>query len=229
MVVAEDKGSCASAGCAADLNAMCPAELRSGGGAACRSACDAFGRPEYCCSGAYANPGTCRPTSYSQVFKMACPRSYSYAFDDPTSTFTCAGGPDYTVTFCPGATPSQKSTTVPAATTPTQTTPTPTTVPRTETPTTTVPGTDMPGMMPGMTFTDANPDSMPMPMGGEAGTGGGGSIQGQGVILGGASSDAWLANMATGDVSGAAATPHPVASARLVAVPLALLVLHLLR
>uniref|UniRef100_M8BCU8 Thaumatin-like protein 1 n=1 Tax=Aegilops tauschii TaxID=37682 RepID=M8BCU8_AEGTA len=104
---------------------------------------------------------------------MACPRSYSYAFDDPTSTFTCAGGPDYTVTFCPGATPSQKSTTVPAinpvpaATTPTQTTPTPTTVPRMETPTT-MPATDTPATMPGMTFTDANQDSMPMPMGGEA-------------------------------------------------------------
>ncbi|XP_037484293.1 thaumatin-like protein 1 [Triticum dicoccoides] len=226
---ASSAGSCASAGCAADLNAMCPAELRSGGGAACRSACDAFGRPEYCCSGAYANPGTCRPTSYSQVFKMACPRSYSYAFDDPTSTFTCAGGPDYTVTFCPGATPSQKSTTVPAATTPTQTTPTPTTVPRMETPRTTVPATDTPAMMPGMTFTDANQDSMPMPMGGEAGTGGGGSIQGQGVILGGASSDAWLANMATGDVTGAAATSRAATSARLVAAPLVLLALHLLR
>jgi hypothetical protein len=97
--------SCAAAGCAADLNAMCPAELRAGGGAACRSACDAFARPEYCCSGAFASPAACRPTAYSQVFKTACPRSYSYAFDDPTSTFTCGGGPDYTVTFCPGATP----------------------------------------------------------------------------------------------------------------------------
>ena len=97
--------SCAAAGCAADLNAMCPAELRAGGGAACRSACDAFARPEYCCSGAFASPAACRPTAYSQVFKTACPRSYSYAFDDPTSTFTCGGRPDYTVTFCPGATP----------------------------------------------------------------------------------------------------------------------------
>jgi hypothetical protein len=98
-------GACAAAGCAADLNAMCPPELRSQGGAACRSACDAFGRAEYCCSGAHASPATCGPSSYSQVFKMACPRSYSYAFDDPTSTFTCAGGPDYTVTFCPGGAP----------------------------------------------------------------------------------------------------------------------------
>jgi hypothetical protein len=97
--------TCAAAGCAADLNMRCPAELRALGGAACRSACDAFGKPEYCCSGAYANPNTCRPTPYSQLFKSACPKSYSYAYDDPTSTFTCSGGRDYTITFCPVATP----------------------------------------------------------------------------------------------------------------------------
>ncbi|CAL4913518.1 unnamed protein product [Urochloa decumbens] len=101
--------TCAAAGCTADLNARCPSELRTEGGAGCRSACDAFGKPEYCCSGAYANPNTCRPTAYSQVFKSACPKSYSYAYDDPTSTFTCAGGRDYTITFCPVATPSVKS------------------------------------------------------------------------------------------------------------------------
>ncbi|XP_044982216.1 thaumatin-like protein 1 [Hordeum vulgare subsp. vulgare] len=101
--------TCAAAGCSADLNLRCPAELRSAGGGACRSACDAFGKPEYCCSGAFANPNTCHPTAYSQAFKLACPRSYSYAFDDPTSTFTCAGGRDYTITFCPVATPSLKS------------------------------------------------------------------------------------------------------------------------
>ncbi|CAN1276471.1 Thaumatin-like protein 1 [Linum perenne] len=39
--------------------------------------------------------------------KAACPRSYSYAYDDATSTFTCTGA-DYTVTFCPSS-PSQKS------------------------------------------------------------------------------------------------------------------------
>uniref|UniRef100_A0ACD5W4I1 Uncharacterized protein n=1 Tax=Avena sativa TaxID=4498 RepID=A0ACD5W4I1_AVESA len=105
VLVEPSTGTCAAAGCAADLNAMCPAELRSQGGAACRSACDAFGRADYCCSGAFASPATCGPSAYSRVFKMACPRSYSYAFDDPTSTFTCAGGPDYTVTFCPAGAP----------------------------------------------------------------------------------------------------------------------------
>ncbi|KAG6704122.1 hypothetical protein I3843_07G115800 [Carya illinoinensis] len=41
------------------------------------------------------------------MFKAACPRSYSYAYDEATSTFTCSGV-DYTVTFCPSS-PSQKS------------------------------------------------------------------------------------------------------------------------
>ncbi|KAL6642492.1 hypothetical protein ACP70R_020673 [Stipagrostis hirtigluma subsp. patula] len=233
--------SCAAAGCAADLNAMCPAELRAGGGAACRSACDAFARPEYCCSGAFASPAACRPTAYSQVFKTACPRSYSYAFDDPTSTFTCGGGPDYTITFCPGATPSQKSTTVPG-TTPTTTpgtTAVPTTTPGTMQGATpgTVPGTTaVPGvtpafatptgtMLPGTTFTDATPDNA-VPAGGLGVEGGN-----QGVLLSGSSGSgaggvSWLANMATGDVS-AAAGPT-VAGAHLVA-PLvaALLCLHL--
>ncbi|XP_062206200.1 thaumatin-like protein 1 [Phragmites australis] len=216
--------SCAAAGCAADLNAMCPAELRAGGGAACRSACDAFARPEYCCSGAFASPAACQPTAYSQVFKSACPRSYSYAFDDPTSTFTCGGSPDYTITFCPSATPSQKSTTLPG------TTPTPTVMPGT---TTTVPGatTAVPGttptsatptgtMLPGTTFTDATPDNA-MPMGGLGVEGGNEG----GVLLGssGAGGVSWLANMATGDVSAAPLVGSAKLVARLVA---ALLCLH---
>lgn len=100
-------GACASTGCVTDLNSRCPAELKVDGGGACRSACEAFGKPEYCCSGAYGNPTTCKPSVYSQVFKSACPRSYSYAYDDATSTFTCSGA-NYTVTFCPSS-PSLKT------------------------------------------------------------------------------------------------------------------------
>ncbi|EEC83887.1 hypothetical protein OsI_29893 [Oryza sativa Indica Group] len=73
-----------------------------GGGSgtvACRSACEAFGEEEYCCSGAYATPATCRPTAYSAIFKTACPRAYSYAYDDGTSTFTCSAAA-YTIAFC---------------------------------------------------------------------------------------------------------------------------------
>ncbi|XP_055815554.1 thaumatin-like protein 1 isoform X1 [Solanum dulcamara] len=111
-------GMCATTGCVTDLNQICPSELRSGSGEACRSACEAFNKAEYCCSGAYNTPATCKPSMYSQMFKTACPRSYSYAYDDPTSTFTCSGA-DYTITFCP-STPSQKST---KDTTPTTATP----------------------------------------------------------------------------------------------------------
>ncbi|KAL6963726.1 Thaumatin-like protein 1 [Sarracenia purpurea var. burkii] len=110
MIVEASGGSgvCASTGCVTDLNLQCPAELRVSDGEACKSACDAFGSPEYCCSGAYNSPAACKPSVYSEMFKSACPRSYSYAYDDPTSTFTCTGA-DYTVTFCPSM-PSQKST-----------------------------------------------------------------------------------------------------------------------
>ncbi|XP_040377866.1 thaumatin-like protein 1b isoform X1 [Oryza brachyantha] len=108
-------GKCMATGCLVDLNGACPADLRvmaastgaaaSGGAAvACRSACEAFGSPQYCCSGAYGNPNTCRPSTYSQFFKNACPRAYSYAYDDSTSTFTCATGTNYAITFCPSTT-----------------------------------------------------------------------------------------------------------------------------
>ncbi|KAJ0964195.1 hypothetical protein J5N97_029317 [Dioscorea zingiberensis] len=112
-VIVQPTGGCATTGCTVDLNLRCPSELRVGEGAACRSACEAFGTAEYCCSGEYANPSACRPTAYSEMFKAACPRSYSYAFDDPTSTFTCPGPADYAITFCPSSpsssSPSQKS------------------------------------------------------------------------------------------------------------------------
>ncbi|GKD55783.1 thaumatin-like protein 1, partial [Tanacetum coccineum] len=88
-------GLCATTGCVNDLNQQCPSELRTESGMGCRSACEAFGSAE----------------------------SYSYAYDDPTSTFTCVGA-DYTVTFCPSM-PSQKSSrdTSPPATDTTNTTP----------------------------------------------------------------------------------------------------------
>ncbi|KAJ1411672.1 Thaumatin, conserved site [Sesbania bispinosa] len=100
-------GLCASTGCTSDISLQCPAELKTGDGSACKSACEAFGSPEYCCSGAYSSPATCRPSVYSEMFKAACPSSYSYAYDDASSTFTCSAA-DYTLTFCPSS-PSQKS------------------------------------------------------------------------------------------------------------------------
>ncbi|XP_074580715.1 pathogenesis-related thaumatin-like protein 3.5 [Curcuma longa] len=99
---------CQYTGCVADVNKRCPAELRVAGPAghtvACRSACEVFGASEYCCTGAHGSPETCRPSRYSRVFKSACPAAYSYAYDDATSTFTCASGTQgYRITFCPTA------------------------------------------------------------------------------------------------------------------------------
>ncbi|KAL7230179.1 hypothetical protein ACSBR2_008657 [Camellia fascicularis] len=114
-------GECNATGCVADINMGCPKELQvvgeggggeegSGGGGgggggsgrvvACKSACNAFGLDQYCCSGEFANPSTCKPSFYSTIFKRACPRAYSYAFDDGTSTFTCKAY-DYSIIFCP--------------------------------------------------------------------------------------------------------------------------------
>ncbi len=64
------------------------------------SACEKFNTDEFCCRGAYNRPETCPPFDHSKVFKAACPTSYSYAYDDATSTFTCKGE-DYAVWFCP--------------------------------------------------------------------------------------------------------------------------------
>ncbi|CAK7347029.1 unnamed protein product [Dovyalis caffra] len=77
------KGNCSVAGCNADLRTSCPSEL----------AVKSSGK------GVYGNPVVCQPTYYSKKFKEACPTAYSYAYDDPTSIFTCSGT-DYVVTFC---------------------------------------------------------------------------------------------------------------------------------
>lgn len=109
-----DGPNCTTTGCFVDLNGACPSELKvmsvdGSGGVACKSACEAFREPQYCCNGAFATPDTCKPSSYSQIFKRACPNAYSYAYDDKTSTFTCSSAPDYTITFCPSPNTSQKS------------------------------------------------------------------------------------------------------------------------
>ncbi|XP_023548748.1 thaumatin-like protein [Cucurbita pepo subsp. pepo] len=97
-------GKCGLAGCDSDLRSNCPSALAvksKGKVIACRSACDVFNTDEYCCRGSYGNPSTCRPTVYSKKFKEACPTAYSYAYDDPTSIFTCNAA-DYVVSFCSG-------------------------------------------------------------------------------------------------------------------------------
>lgn len=96
------QGNCSAAGCDGDMRETCPTELsvkQKGKVIGCRSACDVFDTDEYCCRGLYGNPSTCQPTYYSNKFKEACPTAYSYAYDDPSSIFTCSGT-DYVITFC---------------------------------------------------------------------------------------------------------------------------------
>lgn len=97
-------GDCGAPGCTSDLNTQCPTELQmknsAGDVVACKSACEALKTDAYCCTGPNNTAETCPPTDYSKLFKAACPTAYSYAYDDPSSTFTCTGA-TYTITFCP--------------------------------------------------------------------------------------------------------------------------------
>ncbi|CAN0926209.1 Thaumatin-like protein 1 [Linum grandiflorum] len=100
--------NCTTSSCSGNVNPVCPPELAVRGEEdgvnkviACKSACDAFQLPQYCCTGIYSSPATCRPTNYSKIFKAQCPQAYSYAYDDTTSTFSCGGGPNYDIVFCP--------------------------------------------------------------------------------------------------------------------------------
>ncbi|KAL6217165.1 hypothetical protein ACLB2K_010382 [Fragaria x ananassa] len=95
-------GKCGASGCDGDLRTTCPNELSvksNGKTIGCRSACDVYNTDEYCCRGVYGNAAVCQPTYYSKKFKEACPTAYSYAYDDPSSIFTCTGT-DYIVAFC---------------------------------------------------------------------------------------------------------------------------------
>ncbi|XP_039117801.1 protein P21-like [Dioscorea cayenensis subsp. rotundata] len=90
-------GGCAGGiQCLADINGQCPAVLKAPGG--CNNPCTVFKTDEYCC-----NSGSCGPSDYSKFFKGLCPDVYSYPKDDQNSTvvFTCPGGTNYKVVFCP--------------------------------------------------------------------------------------------------------------------------------
>ncbi|POO00823.1 Thaumatin [Trema orientale] len=98
------RGDCKRSTCPVNINAVCPAELQVKSGndvVGCLSACAKFGDPKYCCTGPFDKPETCPPTNYSKIFEDQCPEAYSYAYDDKNSTFTCFGGPNYLITFCP--------------------------------------------------------------------------------------------------------------------------------
>ncbi|XP_031285879.1 thaumatin-like protein 1b [Pistacia vera] len=106
VAVAPENGSgskCVKATCSANVNAACPAELQvkgtDGSVIACKSACEQFKDPKYCCTEAYAD--NCPPTNYATIFKNQCPQAYSYPKDDASSVFACTSGANYAITFCP--------------------------------------------------------------------------------------------------------------------------------
>ncbi|KAK9932502.1 hypothetical protein M0R45_019737 [Rubus argutus] len=82
--------------CTTDINGQCPNELKAPGG--CNNPCTVFKTYEYFC-----NSRSCGPTTFSKFFKDWCPDAYSYPKDDTTSkvVFTCPGGTNYRVVFCP--------------------------------------------------------------------------------------------------------------------------------
>ncbi|XP_047342379.1 protein P21-like [Impatiens glandulifera] len=92
------QGKCHPISCTANINGECPNELRTAGG--CNNPCTVFRTPQFCCTN-----GPCGATDLSRFFKARCPDAYSYPQDDASSTFTCPGGTNYKVVFCPlGAT-----------------------------------------------------------------------------------------------------------------------------
>ncbi|KAB0793675.1 hypothetical protein PPYR_13295 [Photinus pyralis] len=93
------QGKCESVWCSFNLNQGCPNDLKKIGGngndvVGCYSSCLKYNTDQFCCRGTFNNPQTCKPENMPQpnsagYFKHFCPRYYSYAYDDPTSTFTC--------------------------------------------------------------------------------------------------------------------------------------------
>ncbi|KAM3238878.1 hypothetical protein P3L10_013911 [Capsicum annuum] len=77
-------GNCSTTVCVGDLNEACPKELKK-----------------------MMDSHSSNNSSY-KFFKNACPKSYSYAYDDGTSTFTCSSA-DYAISFCPASSDSPKS------------------------------------------------------------------------------------------------------------------------
>jgi hypothetical protein len=77
--------------------------------AGCMSACDRGLQPQagFCCTGSNSTAKTCHATSFSETFKTLCPNAYSFAFDDPSSTFTLPSESTvtYEVAFCPSIVP----------------------------------------------------------------------------------------------------------------------------
>uniref|UniRef100_A0A251RLN8 Putative thaumatin n=1 Tax=Helianthus annuus TaxID=4232 RepID=A0A251RLN8_HELAN len=103
MTFKSSSGGCSrSIVCTADINGQCPSQLRAPGG--CNNPCTVYKTEQYCCNNGPCGPtdlSRCGPTDFSRFFKQRCPDAYSYPQDDRTSLFTCPGGTNYDVIFCP--------------------------------------------------------------------------------------------------------------------------------
>ncbi|CAN1770657.1 Thaumatin-like protein 1a, partial [Linum perenne] len=100
----EGNGACKTKSCEKSVNRVCPPELAvrnsKGRVVACKSACMAFQKAQYCCEGYYSSLKRCPPSSYAKLFKAQCPDAYSYPFDNNMNSF-CPTGKNYIITFCP--------------------------------------------------------------------------------------------------------------------------------
>ncbi|PWA36117.1 Apple-like protein [Artemisia annua] len=89
--------SCLIMGCVNNLNERCPPELQLEGGGGCKSACQLYGSPEYCCLKSIET--NCSVTKYGRLFESACPNTVTYETND-LGIYSCRDA-DYTVRFCP--------------------------------------------------------------------------------------------------------------------------------
>jgi hypothetical protein len=95
--------NCGSPVCAVNLLTNCPASQQIK---------DSMGNVVECRNGQSSNGGH-GPTPVTSYMKMGCPTSYTYAYDDPQSLFTCpsveqnngVGAKDYEIVYCPAPSP----------------------------------------------------------------------------------------------------------------------------
>ncbi|WOO81660.1 Thaumatin-like protein 1 [Vanrija pseudolonga] len=120
IAITPSRTDCHAPKCAANINAICPPQMRShvdsdGVNHACAGAClSGFGDELWgnrdCCTGAYgADAALCgiSGVDFYHVFKDNCPDSYAYAYDEQSGAalYACdtkQGAPDYDIEFCPG-------------------------------------------------------------------------------------------------------------------------------
>ncbi|KAH7528116.1 hypothetical protein FEM48_Zijuj05G0037700 [Ziziphus jujuba var. spinosa] len=97
----DDEHHYSTAGCSVNLISSCPPELRySDESLGCKSACQAFAEPSFCCCTAAAC--NCSPNRYTDFFKQACPKANSFV-NDKTSTFSYPFEHDFVIIFCPSS------------------------------------------------------------------------------------------------------------------------------